>query len=123
MRRLFRAFLMWMVMLAVPLQGIAATTMLLCGPGHGGASHASAEPATHVHGDHRDADAADETSGLETKGKCSACASCCSAVALLAGLPTLPAAEPAAGPRAAVEPGFEGVVADGLKRPPRTVLA
>jgi hypothetical protein len=84
MRRLLRAFLMGMLMLAVPLQGIAATTMLLCGPGHGGASHASAEPAMHAHGAHHDADAADETSGLEAKGKCSACASCCSAVALLA---------------------------------------
>jgi hypothetical protein len=49
---LIRTTLIWLMAIALPVQGAAAATMLACGPGHHGASaahsHAAAEPA-HVH--------------------------------------------------------------------------
>lgn len=34
MRRVVRAFLVWVMVVALPVQGMAASTMLFCGPGH-----------------------------------------------------------------------------------------
>lgn len=43
MGQLLRTFLIWLVVLAVPAQGMAAATMLHCGPGHHGALAAQAD--------------------------------------------------------------------------------
>ena len=100
---------MWLVALAIPLQGLAAATMLSCGPGHHGmmAAEAMQSAATHDHaahghaafsGEHAD-DAAGPTdlgasaAAVEDKSaakdlhqlakfKCSACAACCITTAL-----------------------------------------
>lgn len=34
MQRIVRAFLVWVMVIAMPVQGLAASTMLLCGPSH-----------------------------------------------------------------------------------------
>lgn len=65
MGQLFRTVLIWLVALAVPAQGMAAVTMLHCGPGHHGAqaaqssgqtlpdaSQAAGEHAAHGHASH-----------------------------------------------------------------------
>lgn len=95
---------MWLVTLAIPLQGLAAATMLSCGPGHHRmmAAKAMQSAATHDHAAHghaalsgvHAADAAesadlDKSTGVSedssaaknlnqlAKFKCSACAACC----------------------------------------------
>lgn len=83
--------LVWLVMAAIPLQGFAAASMLLCGMG---ASHAPAA-AEHDHAKHghdnaagTQAKKADDTSGQPAKQlpdsshKCGVCASCCNSVAI-----------------------------------------
>ena len=40
MQRAFRAILVWVMVIAMPLQGVAASAMVLCGPLHDGAGRA-----------------------------------------------------------------------------------
>ncbi|NPC55611.1 DUF2946 family protein [Caenimonas soli] len=95
-----RMFLAWLLLLAIPLQGLAAASMLYCGPAakaqaqqteaahehHGHDVHES--PAvTHDHAKHHQAapDTGEHSSGstLPDAGhKCSICAACCHAVAV-----------------------------------------
>ena len=138
-----RTLLMWLLMLAVPVQGAAAATMAFCGPNDHGAGQAVSAGADHAHpdgegseGDHHHAQEAHDEDASPSpqaaphakfvhaaKHKCSACASCCAAAAL-------PSAS------AAFEPPLLGnsflplvsrsvvlLPADGLERPPRFVLA
>jgi len=94
-----RLFLAWIVMLAVPIQGFAAASMLFCGQGtahHAQAAvaehkHAAGTPA-HDHGKHQSkAKASAEASTVKTSAgasaanlmhKCSACAFCCHGAAM-----------------------------------------
>ena len=46
MRQLLRTVLIWLVVLAMPVQGLAAATLLHCGPGQAGAQ-ALQHPAQH----------------------------------------------------------------------------
>ena len=105
MARVFRLLLACIVMFAVPIQGFASTTMLLCGVGAG--HHASLpdvansapspalgehDHAKHGHGTHGTAPevkAGDNVGQIEVKTstsdvshKCGACASCCHLVAI-----------------------------------------
>ncbi|MBA2673795.1 hypothetical protein [Ramlibacter sp.] len=103
-----RVLLAWLVMLAVPVQGFAATSMLMCdgGAGHHAAAQSKANRATaHDHGKHDHAGHAihadaghdhashDQGHAKQAKAeikkasdlqqKCSVCASaCCHAVAI-----------------------------------------
>ena len=60
MSRVVRAFLVWVVVITLPLQGMAASLMLFCGPSHERAMHAlvadaaAARPAHVEHGEHHD---------------------------------------------------------------------
>ena len=52
---LIRTLLIWLLALAIPAQGAAASTMAFCGAGHhGGTAAATADDAAagHVHGGH-----------------------------------------------------------------------
>jgi hypothetical protein len=136
MRVIVRICLIWLLALAVPLQGVAAATMLVCGPHHqaGGAVHASPDVQPHHHGAHSGDDAhahhampgADVgASGLaQADGHtCSACATCCSALALVGtfGVPACP--ELASTLFDSVVPSVGRYCADGPDRPPRIHLA
>lgn len=89
-----RFLLLWLVMAAVPLQGLAAASMLYCGIGaqHGSAhSMAVAAPvpdhASHDHDHDAVAEAVQATDGQQqqlpgTSHECSVCASCSNAVAM-----------------------------------------
>ena len=85
--------LMWLLAVALPLQGVSAATMLSCGGEHPAAStstdpgHALGHAGSHMHdpmagADHRTASAAHVVSiksnlGKSAGHKCSACAACC----------------------------------------------
>lgn len=87
----FRLFLAWLIMAAIPLQGLAAASMLFCGTGE---HHAPAQVVTaidqHDHSMHGHADEVPSQQAVDETGKklpnlahkCSACSSCCSSVAL-----------------------------------------
>jgi hypothetical protein len=136
MQRVFRAFLIWFVAFAIPLQGYAAAAMISCGPMHATTASASAEdPSQHAghSGDARhgaiDAAAephgdADVDHGKAVKIGCAACAACCtasfapSAVVPFTGVIHSHAVEIPFFGRSG-----DGFVPDGLERPPRTSLA
>ena len=138
-----RFTLMWLLLLALPLQGVAAATLLHCGPGHHGmqvaeapvAHHHSAEDSDHHHGeaghvhtamhagnagDH--APSAADIAKL-SKFKCSACASCCLGLALPTAVVALTTFVPADAPAFVVRVEPVGFFTDGPDRPPRLHLA
>ena len=110
MKRFVRCFVMWLLVLALPVQGFAAATMLLCGAGHHGtvqATEGGHDHAGHMHMGAQDVSAVSESVAHEhaagaspphedsafspftakhakVMGKCSACAACCT----VAFLPT-----------------------------------
>ena len=149
MLRDLRIILMWLIALAVPIQGSAAVTMFGCGPGHhGGIGSSQAavakEPAPDVDDPSRgamteDADSHHHDGGAShnhsnslkphgathkvAKGNCTPCASCCVVAALPA---TVIQFEPV--PLAdffvpAAQGSVSSFLADGLERPPRLFLA
>ena len=148
MKRVVLSFVMWLLVLALPVQGFAASTMLLCGAGHHGTVQVSeghdharhiqmgahdvsgvAESATHdiaAEASRSNEDPAPSPSAAKqakVAGKCSACAACCS----VAFLPTNVIAFTAPAP-SRVLPVVEltshvGFFTDGPDRPPRLLLA
>ena len=144
-----RCFVMWLLVLALPVQGFAASTMLLCGAGHHGSAQATEgehDHASHMHQGARDVFAVSEStahnhaaqapSSLEDSavspltakhakvmGKCSACAACCTVVFLPTNVIAFTAPAPSHG-LPMVEPTTQtGFIADGPERPPRLPLA
>ena len=99
MRSVFHTLLIWLMLLAVPVQGFAAASMLLCEPiVVSNAASANAHAHHHDHAqmsaDHASADQLSgnsnhahhhqQTSNHHTAAKCGACAACCIAVAMTA---------------------------------------
>lgn len=138
-----RTALMWLLLLALPLQGFAAATMVNCGPNHHRmASAVTAEmPDTHEHagaGQHHHSmeatadhhDAASNGSDAPSvhhidklmKFKCSACAACCMGAAMPTAAVTIKAFPPAMAPDSIVPTAHVGFVTDGPDRPPRLPL-
>jgi hypothetical protein len=139
MTRFTRALMAWLLMLAIPLQGIAATAALLCALGQ--PTLAPAQPATgaaqashHEHGAQHSAVSADPDlqpgqhqpapgHAKAGHGKCSACASCCLGVGIVNSA-TLALAEPAgAGPIAFTPTALTAHTPEGQDPPPRPLLA
>lgn len=149
MKRFVRCFVMGLLVLALPVQGFAASTMLLCGAGHHGPAQAiegGHDHASHMHVDAREVsavsgspahgDAAEAVpsrqgssfSPLPAKrakvvGKCSACAACCT----VAFLPTTVIAFTASASSRALQvvelTSHVGFFTGGPDRPPRLLLA
>lgn len=143
MQRVLRFLLVWFLVVAMPLKGVAAVAMLACGPAHAHGHSAVQAPADHAdhaagHGfadhagttHHHAAHAAPAQGGDDGADalsklihKCSACAACGAGAALPAQPPhfAAPEAEPTAFtplPLSAVR-----FVTDGPDRPPRPFLA
>ncbi len=149
MLRVLRITLMWLIALAIPVQGSAAVTMFGCGPGHhggmGSSQTATADeraPVADHHSNRSDGAGAEEVESHHhdgggshdnahslkahgaaahkvAKGNCTPCASCCVVAALPA---TVIQFEPV--PLvdffvASVQSGLSSFLADGLERPPR----
>lgn len=126
--RTLRLLVAWLMLLALPLQGWAAATMLGCGQQHAHAAAAAAQHADH-HADHaHPAHAAahghaDEGAHADGAGSCASCAACMVGLALPAASLAL-ADPPVAGePRLRAPPAPVSFVTGGPDRPPRTVLA
>lgn len=146
MRLSLRSLLIWLMVLALPLQAVAAAGMQHCGathrlmqvasmgavaPDHHDAVH-EATPHEHAGSGTRldvglsAGDASDQGPNANALGDdftCSACANCCSALALPASLVRLPA--PPIEDHAAALPTPEAVsfMPGGIERPPRSFLA
>lgn len=145
-----RAAFIWLVMLAIPLQGIAASAMLHCGPGHErqmpqasvadhhGGHGADAPEHRHPVGDHQPdriaaaPDAASAEDGQAPaqadkaqlgKFKCSACAQCCTSVALLDRVSDPIRLEPVSVAPVIAADDYPQVAQTGPERPPRSLLA
>ncbi len=138
-----RSALFWLLILAIPAQGYAASTMLFCGLGqpqtaatahdhgsmhghdHAAATQAHDEAAFSIDQTSASADAtqADQAPSHFAGGKCSVCASCSHGVAMTASSRAVDL-EPA--PEGIVASDFTQVFAfltDGPERPPRSILA
>lgn len=138
----FRTALMWLLLLALPMQGFAAATMLNCGPNHhrmlAGAAVESAKDDGHAavgHDQHAmsmtddrhekasDGGANDLPSAHHLdklmKFKCSACAACCVGAALPTAALVIASIPPAMTTAAFVYTPHVDFLSTGLDRPPR----
>ncbi|WP_155835322.1 hypothetical protein [Herbaspirillum sp. RV1423] len=128
--------LIWLVMLALPVQSFATAIMLDCGVSHhhGAMSHtASREVASHHHADeaephvvvevHVSSDSAHSPGGHDLDGKCSACAGCCLGTALSQPIPAVLSPSISRLPvHISPEKRFAINFPDGLERPPHSFL-
>lgn len=130
MNKFWRIALAWLLAVALPIQGYAAQTLLLCGPAHhqprvmddhaghahdhGGMAHAEASANASV------ADG-DKTPPAKPGhgGKCSACSSCCNAAAITSTVLTVAVAPPDLPEVPTVKVAGERLLIGGLERPPR----
>jgi hypothetical protein len=134
-----KAFIIWLMLLAMPLQGFASATMLLCAPTPANAAHEHARVAVqpahhhpvletqgtagHMHPDvastHHAHDCADGAQH-HADSKCGSCATCCYGAGMV---PTFASALPVQAPRFEVIPfdsGYVPTVDLALpERPPR----
>ena len=145
MNRRFQSVLVWLVLLALPLQGLAAATMINCGPNHHRMLAASVAASTesrdhamrghHPHetgaaGDQHANAIGDDEHGASSvhhldklmKFKCSACAACCMGAALPTAALVIASFPPAMTTAVFVPAAHVDFVSDGLDRPPRLLL-
>ena len=141
---MMRALLIWLLALALPMQGAVAADMVFCGPGHHArvgvaatAPHPDAAQAGHelaalsqVTRAHDQAeqlagDGAAAPSKLASTdlNKCSVCAACCSSAVIQAAPLELPVGEGAGADFAPLVSRVEACAASGPERPPRACLA
>lgn len=146
MRLSLRSLLIWLMVLALPIQAVAAAGMQHCGathrlmqvasmgaaapdvhdPAHEATPHEHAGASTSLDVVVSAGDSSDQGPNATALGNdftCSACASCCSALALPSSLVRLPA--PSIEDHAAALPTPEAVsfMPGGIERPPRSFLA
>ena len=144
MSKVARLVVMWLLAVALPLQGLSAMTMTVCGFDHHGRAlitspmamflDGAPTPATHVHvhlaaaNTHEHAGAAQTRSDKPnlSKGvahKCSACGSCCLGAAVSSEAPSFHTAKLIDHFASLVTRTLAAYVTEGLERPPRTFLA
>lgn len=131
MRDPIRFLLTVMLLLALPLQGYAAASMLRCAPSHHGVAQAQSplhaahhgHAADAGHAAHHDAGTAGDTDHAHGKYGCSACAACCVGGALTASPSGVAASSQLHERPLPVLQTFAAFITDGPERPPRTVLA
>lgn len=143
MRVWLRLLTVWIMTLALPLQGIAGAAMLHCGPGHErmaaavevsehrhAAGHDAAAPHHHDAAAFADASLANQdtvapakaksgTKGDLGQSKCSSCAACCAGAALPSAAPRLPQVPVVTAVFAESVVTVDAFASDGPDRPPR----
>lgn len=141
---MFRRLILWIMLIALPLQSYAAASMLYCAPMHQTMAMQTMVPAdAHaMHGDHADADPAhiqhaehcdmamaadgDDSSDQSPQphkvaGKCSACSACCMCTAAVSSAPATTFSSPGAVIMAPhLVDTLTSVSLEMLQRPPRT---
>ena len=145
MNRLLKTFLLWLLIAALPLQGVAAVVKASCGQRHHSTSIAAGHAIDHAHEDgaahhghgdmHETMSAADDEppdagkdspsdSAKPVHGACSACAACCvGAVAPPSSVDLTPAFDKVSTAITPAAPSFAGFIPPGLERPPKSLSA
>ena len=143
MNRFLKTLLLWLLLAALPFQGMAASMQTMCGPMESNGSKGSAVPAQMHHHDrmaamdlsdanaaHHDAAAKPVASSdpspdaQHAHSACSLCASCCvGAVAPPSALNLNAAYSESLPVVASPAPLVAGVVPRGLERPPKRITA
>lgn len=113
---IWRLILLCLLLVALPLQGLAAGGFADCHPGAG--VPLSMAPSMDAASAHDDAPCHEAESTA-----CSACAACCVAAVLPGSVPPLRQADPQSAPQAALPAAKASVPAARLERPPRTIPA
>lgn len=124
----FKTLLVWLMLLALPLQGYAAASMALCKSGM------PAQPPAHVHdagaaGHHAHAPVQAQAAGEHCASpsdmsKCSTCATCCAGAIMAPAVHQLALARPAGSqPIPYVSMHVTSHVPCALERPPHTLIA
>lgn len=124
MKKLSRLFLLCILMLAIPVQGIAAASMLFCAGGHQHVAQAGQQDKNlHQHHDMsaagKSADHKTDSNASLAKDKCSSCAACCVGAALVTAFPEPAISSPSSEKIDLVFSSHLGHISDGLERPPR----
>ncbi|NHZ34515.1 hypothetical protein [Massilia rubra] len=114
----FRTLLVWLMLLAIPLQGFAAASSALCAAANAPlASHAVASM------DEGHCDKAD-SAAPDSPAKCSNCAFCCVGMAIAPAFPAPGAAPPLASELIAYAAmHVTAHIPGGLERPPHSPIA
>lgn len=123
MTKLLKILLVWLCVLSLPVQGMAAVTRLSCGTAH----HHPVNAEHHMHEHHaQHAGSGDHAAPHHqpSADKCSVCASCCSGLGMVATfIPWLVPCHEHAVLVATFKPLLPSFLPDGLERPPRLILA
>lgn len=118
---LWRSLLVWLMALALPMQGLAAAASLHCPPAHDRLHVQDAQALTSAadvaHMDAHHGAATHDHGGNDHT--CSACAACCPAIGLPGRAVDLPSAPIGGFAADAAQPASTSFVPAGLERPPR----
>ena len=140
MKKFKRLILLWILILAIPLQGLAAISTMLCATEHHQVSTAhSVQADQHTHemyvqshegheqhaqhtqtyetGEHSSASVT--THQHTSKDKCSNCSACCVGAVMLTSYFASPISRPASEKIDLVFSSHVGHISDSLERPPR----
>ena len=115
----FRTLLVWLMLLAIPLQGFAAASLALCDAA--GAPAASHVAAASMHEGHC---AEPDSTAPDSPAKCSSCAFCCVGMAIAPAFAALTSPRPLASePIAYAAMHVTAHIPGGLERPPHSPIA
>ncbi|EGF32414.1 hypothetical protein IMCC9480_2502 [Oxalobacteraceae bacterium IMCC9480] len=120
--------MIWLMLLAIPVQGFAAATMLVCEP-IAAMTAAEASAAPHDHAAMLAAQASGKpdqpaTSGHHTAAKCGNCATFCIGIVMMSSTqPALPALDFPSQAVVTPIPLLTSVIPDHPERPPQVRLA
>lgn len=146
MTRALKTFLLWLLIAALPIQGMAAVVKASCGPQHHGMSsvatkgvehHHDAGSLPHHHESHDAqaaspdvdvgvdvADMSSDTGHIHKTSYCSACATCCfGATAPPTTVSLMPASSSVEAAVNSPVISYDGFIPAGLERPPRYLSA
>lgn len=125
MRSLWRILLTCLLLIAVPLKGMAAVGMVGCSPAHHGAAPQAQHEHGEVqqHGDTADAGSEHHASASAVPDKCSQCAPCCFSAMLLSAFELPTPVRQTHLVRTHVEVIYPSAHLPGLERPPRDFFA
>jgi hypothetical protein len=127
MQRLLKLWLMCVIALAIPIKGLAAASMLDCGPAHRSSQQAAAGHDHSAHAQHQAsgeaAEQSTDTLDHQPTFKCSACSSCCTAAALSSAALSLDSAQLLDVFTVVAPSAPAAFFTSGPERPPRVLLA
>lgn len=89
MHKLFKALIVWLMLVAIPFQGFAAASMLTCAPVRVAAGASVEHCAMMAMASHARTADGDDGAAHHADAKCSTCASCCLGAALAPSVPVV----------------------------------